>query len=39
MQERKKKVLALPGIELRLLGRPAHNLVSVPTELSQPQSY
>jgi hypothetical protein len=30
-----RKILPLPGIEPHLLGRPAHSLVAIPTELSQ----
>ena len=29
----RNKLLALPGIEARVFGRPAHNLVAIPTVL------
>jgi hypothetical protein len=32
---RENNLLPLPGIESRILGRPAPNLVAIPTELSR----
>jgi hypothetical protein len=35
VEEEKKSLLPLPGIECRFLGRPAHFQVSIPSELSR----